>query len=273
MSPARAPGVVRAAASDDVHGAAVTAALGLAGQSLAARFVDHVDNRVPVLTRVFTLLLEHALQHGHVDVLVTAAPPHTTATPGKPRARKQLRVSRPQPGPVMGVAVWLSSYAPPIWEVERRLMRAAGWDAASFVRYVSVSTVQHRPYLTLGDNHGHHQLALLAVHPDHQGAGHADALLEAHHQILRGQGQPAYVEAPGPLRAFFTRHGYHVDQRAAPFDATGHVRAAAAEAGTTLTPMWRSPASAGPLRSTTARPVDGTPLRTRVVDITKGTGP
>lgn len=76
-------------------------------------------------------------------------------------------------------------------------------------------------------------LAILAVHPGHQGRGIGTALLRAHHARLDQAGTPGYLEASSPRnRALYQRHGYTL-RPGGPFHLPG--------GGPPMWPMWRAP--------------------------------
>jgi GNAT superfamily N-acetyltransferase len=77
----------------------------------------------------------------------------------------------------------------------------------------------------------HHHLAILAVHPDHQGQGTGTALLHVHHASLDAAGMPAYLEASGPrTRRLYLTCGYQ--DHGLPIHLAG---------GPLMHPMWRNP--------------------------------
>jgi hypothetical protein len=81
----------------------------------------------------------------------------------------------------------------------------------------------------------HHHLVLLAVCPELQNTGRANALLAHHHGVLDAGGWACYAEASGgACRDLYERHGY---QTGAPFGRPGMPL---------LWPMWRPPLPAGP---------------------------
>jgi GNAT superfamily N-acetyltransferase len=133
-----------------------------------------------------------------------------------------------------GVAVWLpmtgEHHEPPA-DYDERLVAACGTAVDQF-RALEARMAQQHP------GPPHHYLALLAVHPKHQGTGLGSALLNHHHALLDAQGVPAYLEASSPRsREFYRRHGYRphggplVMEDGAP-----------PETGPAMWPMWRDPA-------------------------------
>jgi GNAT superfamily N-acetyltransferase len=235
--------LVLTASPTHVLAASELAAASLLAHPLSASLVPRVSARLPALTSVLTVLIAHALEHGHVDVLIAPA----RSTIPLPKQRKAPLAAPTQTctvrGSLAGVAVWSSSSGPPIPDIGRRLERAAGRDAVPFARYLSASDVHHPASFGM-PGAIHHHLNLLAIHPAHQRAGHAGALMRAHHRLLDDRGTPAYVEVPGDLHQFFAQHGYRGDPRTIPFDAAGRpgLRPAPRSAAT-LTPMWRPPDS------------------------------
>lgn len=134
--------------------------------------------RPKIMTADFQILVEHALDHGHID-LVEGAP---------------------------AAAVWVDRTVPvpepP--DYDRRLAAACGEWTDRF-RVLDELFEKNHP------QEPHHHLELLAVHPDAQRSGLGTALLDHHHAVLDRTGTSAYLEATGPRsRDLYLRHGYEL---------------------------------------------------------------
>ncbi|MEV0587039.1 GNAT family N-acetyltransferase [Nonomuraea sp. NPDC050310] len=130
--------------------------------------------RQEIMAANFRILVEHAMLHGHVDVL--------------------------DEGPA--VAVWFHNDRevpdPPDYDVRQA---AAVGDNVERFRVLDELFGKNHPH------EPHHHLAFLAVHPESQGRGLGSRLMEHHHAELGGL--PAYLEASSPSsRALYLRHGY-----------------------------------------------------------------
>ncbi|HET8684735.1 MAG TPA: GNAT family N-acetyltransferase [Micromonosporaceae bacterium] len=168
--------VVRAEPGD----AAVVAALvAEAFESLAVThwLVPDPAARRTVLAADMAILVEHALELGHIDMVEDRS----------------------------AAAVWFQRGAepvPPPPEYERRLAVACGPWSDRF-RILDALFEAHKPRAP------HHHLALLAVTPARQGTGLGSALLRHHHRYLDRQRIPAYLEASSVRsRYLYRRHGY-----------------------------------------------------------------
>ena len=158
--------------------------------------------RTKVLQADFLIMVEHALVHGHVDLLVD----HSAA------------------------AVWFPHAAvdemPPPPDYDARLVAACGPHADRFRKLDVLFDASH-PH---GVEHQH--LAFLAVLPASQGQGRGTVLLNRNHGLLDAAGVAGYLEASGPrARELYLRHGYR-DRAGAPFHLPG---------GPPMWPMWREP--------------------------------
>jgi predicted N-acetyltransferase YhbS len=105
-------------------------------------------------------------------------------------------------------ALWLpvtaAGPAPPA-RYDTRLAAATGRWHIAFTAF-DATLDSHHPAGT-----AHHHLALLAVHPHHQGQGTGSLLLATHHAALDHDGIPAYLEAATKRsRRLYARHGYVV---------------------------------------------------------------
>jgi GNAT superfamily N-acetyltransferase len=157
--------------------------------------------RRAVLPAFFAIHVEHALATGIV---------HTT--PARTAAALWLPVSAAGPAPPAGY--------------DARLAAATGRWHSQFTAF-DATLDRHHPAGT-----AHHHLALLAVHPHHQGQG-TGSLLLAHHAALDHERIPAYLEAATVrTRRLYTRYGY-VLRSDAPIRLPG--------GGPPMWPMWREP--------------------------------
>jgi GNAT superfamily N-acetyltransferase len=169
------PPIVRAAPTD-IDLAAQLIADGFAGLAAAAWLVPDPDRRRAVLHGNFRIAVEHAIVHGHVDLLADRT----------------------------AVAVWFhrDKPAPPPPHYEQRLAAACGQHTKRF-QVLDNLLHTHHPI------EAHHHLALLAVSPAHWRTGRGTALLRHHHTDLDQAGLPAYLEASSTdSRALYARHGY-----------------------------------------------------------------
>jgi GNAT superfamily N-acetyltransferase len=157
--------------------------------------------RRAIFPAYFAIHVQHALATGIV---------HTT--PGRTAAALWLPVSASGPAPPAGY--------------HARLAAATGRWHSQFTAF-DATLDSHHPAGT-----AHHHLALLAVHPHHQGQG-TGSLLLAHHAALDHAGIPAYLQAATVrTRRLYTRYGYVVCSDA-PIRLPG--------GGPAIWPMWREP--------------------------------
>ncbi|MGF1646371.1 MAG: GNAT family N-acetyltransferase [Kineosporiaceae bacterium] len=161
------------------------------------------EHRHGVLAGQFALVIEHALRHGEVWRTLD----HTA------------------------VAVWFhadGTPVPPIPDYPDRLQAVTGAYRARFDDFDKALDRVH-PGAT------HHHLAMLAVHPDHQGRGLGSALLRFHHRYLDRHGVPAYLEAASDRNVgFAVRHGYRLAGPPITLPSSGP----------SLWPMWRAAGTA-----------------------------
>jgi GNAT superfamily N-acetyltransferase len=158
--------------------------------------------RRAVFPSYFAIHVEHALATGIV---------HTT--PDRTAAALWLPVSAGRPASPAGY--------------DARLAAATGRWHAGFTAFDAELEAHHPAGIA------HHHLALLAVHPDHQGQGTGSLLLAAHHAALDQDGIPAYLEAATTrTRRLYARHGY--------FRCPGPPIRLPGE-GPLMWPMWREP--------------------------------
>ncbi len=115
------------------------------------------------------------------------------------------------------VALWLSNGSghdePPPGYDARLAAVAGGW-----IDRFRAFDAQLDKYHPGGARHDH--LAILAVHPTLQDRGIGSALLDAHHEVLAGGGEPvaAYLEAASlDSRRLYARHGYQDLPETIPF--------------------------------------------------------
>jgi ribosomal protein S18 acetylase RimI-like enzyme len=138
--------------------------------------VEDESERIPVMTGFLRLGVEHAIEHGVVEVI----------------------------GDLDGVAVWLPFLTPEIPDHEQRLEAACGRYTTRFRALGQVMEANH-PI-------GHHEyLPYLAVRPNLRGRGLGRTLLEYHHTKLNLTNQAAYLEAASPASIrLYQRHGYQL---------------------------------------------------------------
>jgi ribosomal protein S18 acetylase RimI-like enzyme len=196
--------IYQATGPQHVDAAANTIAVAFSQLQATAWLVPDPNRRMKILTAVFAITVEHALEYGHVDML----------------DREGF------PGAATGAAVWFAHEGPPIPEprdYDARLQHAAGEYVDRFHRLDDLFEAHH-PGME------HDYLALLAAQPTGRGIG--TSLLEHHHAHLDRAGLPAYLEAASSQsRALYQRHGYEACGE--PFELPN---------GATFYPMQRPPA-------------------------------
>jgi GNAT superfamily N-acetyltransferase len=171
------PAVVRPTFSD-IDAIAALIAEAFTPLPAAAWLVPDADHRTRVLRDQFTILIEHALFFGHIDLLADRT----------------------------AVAVWVHRLGPvpPPPHYEQRLQAACGPYTNRFRHLDHLFEARH-------PLEPHHHLALLAVTADAQRSGRGTALLAHHHAALDAIGVPAYLEASSSdSRDLYARHGYQV---------------------------------------------------------------
>ncbi|MGW8379882.1 GNAT family N-acetyltransferase [Streptomyces sp. ODS28] len=206
MTRSTAP-AIQSAGLDDVPEIAELIATAFAPLAVARWLVPHgpggpddTTERVRRLTANFAVHVEHALEHGHIDLT----------------------------GDRTGVAVWVHQEpgAPEPPEPAGYPARLAASAGPHLARFQALDEA-------FGENHPqepHHHLAFLAVHPGRQGDGLGTALLHHHHAALEAAGRAGYLEASSERsRALYRRHGYR--DMGDPF----HLR----PDGPPMWPMWR----------------------------------
>ncbi|PPK67166.1 GNAT family N-acetyltransferase [Actinokineospora auranticolor] len=137
--------------------------------------IDKPAARLPALTASFTILVEHALEHGRVDLISDQA-----------------------------VAVWFhrDREVPEPRDYEARVAAGTGEYASRF-QLLDEAFESHHPAAP------HHHLALLAVHPEHQNKGLGGALLADYHARLDREGTAAFLEASTLASSrLYQRYGY-----------------------------------------------------------------
>jgi GNAT superfamily N-acetyltransferase len=214
--------IYAARTSSDVQ--AATAIIAEAFTALAACewLVPDRERRRDVLAGVFEILVLHALDHGHIDLLTQAPADGEAARTGEGCTGE---------GAGIGAAVWFhhDHPIPPPPDYDERLRQAAGEHTERF-QVLDEMFDAHHPHAL-----AHHHLAFLAVLPAHQGTLIGSALLTHHQGRLSAEGMPAYLESSTPdSRRLYSTHGYRdCDQ---PF---------ALPNGAPFYPMWRvaSPAA------------------------------
>ncbi|MBT8227898.1 MAG: GNAT family N-acetyltransferase [Dactylosporangium sp.] len=169
------PGIV-GVTDDDVSPIAGMVAEALFPLRAAQWTIPDPERRQITIADTAAVLIEHALRHGHVDLLSDRS----------------------------AVAVWFhhERSIPTPSDLDQRLETAFG-RYADRLRAVRQVLATHRP------TESHHHLALFAVRPDCQGTGRGTLLLRHHHQILDGCGMPSSTVVTG-LRAanLCEREGY-----------------------------------------------------------------
>ena len=134
--------------------------------------------RLTCLREQFGLLIAHAVDHGHVDVMSDGT----------------------------GAAVWFArtSAIPEPPDYDERLSKICGPLLPRFVALDDAFAAHH-------PEEPHHHLAFLAVRQDVRQKGIGTALIEHHHRFLDQESIPAYLEASGPsTRDLYARLGYAV---------------------------------------------------------------
>jgi len=205
------------AAAQDVPTAVEVIATAFAELQATAWLVPDQTERVRVLRRVFTIMVEHTIQHGRVRLLI-----HLTHHQGG------------TVGAVGGAAVWIHDQhpLPPPPDYDQRLWQAAGLHAPRFAHLDDLFEGHHPDPVSRPHDH----LAFLAVPPRMQGRGLGSRLLTDQHAVHDRAGIPAYLEAASPAsRALYLRHGYQ--PYGEPF---------ALPNGATFYPMWRDAPGSSP---------------------------
>lgn len=168
---------IRPATAADLLVAASVVAGAFHPLAVARWLVPDEMQRLRMFPGYFAIFLEHAFEHGAVDL-----------SPGRE-----------------AVAAWLPHTGPSVpapADYDRRLAEVAGGWLGRFTTFDALLEEHHPTW-------AHHYLALLAVRPDRQGRGLGSALLEHHHAELDRAGLPAYLEASSrSSRSLYLRHGY-----------------------------------------------------------------
>ncbi|MBN1172492.1 MAG: GNAT family N-acetyltransferase, partial [Micromonosporaceae bacterium] len=160
--------------------------------------VPDPEHRQAAMAGQFAILIEHALDCGQVDVLADGT----------------------------GAAVWFHREGPfrPPHDYDERLASVCGAYTNRFQALDELFETHHPA-------EPHHHLAMLAVHPRHQGTGRGTLLLRHHQRVLDEQHLPAYLEAAGFHNVnLYSHEGYRLSATpfALPNDAYFY-------------PMWRDP--------------------------------
>lgn len=142
--------------------------------------VPQPELRLDVTRGYFAILVSHALQQGHVDVLDDGS----------------------------GAAVWFHRADhltdPPDYEHRRRA--ACGQHTAAF-EILDAVFERHHPTAP------HDYLAYIAVDPRLHGTGRGGLLLDCHHRRLDEAGVPAYLEASTESNiALYAKFGYNIGE-------------------------------------------------------------
>lgn len=179
MSATAAHTHIRAAGPGDAPGIGWLLAAAFQQGDLGPWLIPAPEERTHRYLPYFTILAEHALTYGQVDVLLDIA-----------------------------VAIWYrhdDQPQPVIRDYPQRLSAAVGPHCPRFYA-LDAAMHTHHPQTP-----PHDYLAYLAVRPQWQGRGIGSRLLEHRHRQLDTDPMPAYLEATG-LRnqALYLRHGYQV---------------------------------------------------------------
>ncbi|MFI6595308.1 GNAT family N-acetyltransferase [Nonomuraea sp. NPDC050536] len=178
--------MIRRAEPGEAQSVAELVATAFLPMRATAYLVPEPERRHRIITADFRILVEHALEHGQVDVVDEG-----------PAAAVWFPVTGPVPEPA---------------DYEARLAAATGDCLERFQLLDKLFEANHPA-------EPHHHLAFLAVHPDRQGRGIGSALLEHHHAALGGTA--AYLEASHPKsRDLYARHGYQAREPFALPDGT-----------------------------------------------------
>lgn len=178
-----APAIRRADDSDYQNLTMVLTAAFLHGDFAAYLIPGLIDRSVRYFP-YFELIAEHALTHGHVDLIMDeqSAMPAAAAT--------WFRIDNGQ-------------LPPDLPGYDAQLAAAVG---PALPRFRALDQTMHHRHPTDRD---HDYLGHLAVQPGLQGKGLGSRLLEHHHRQLDIAGRHAYLEATGDRNArLYERHGY-----------------------------------------------------------------
>jgi ribosomal protein S18 acetylase RimI-like enzyme len=178
---------LRRAEPDDAATVALLVATAFGDLDVCTWLVPDDAERARILPRYFSIVVDHAVTHGTVEVTADYS----------------------------AAAVWLTAPFPDIPDYDTRLAAVCGrWTP----RFRTLDEQMHHAH---PHDVPHEYLAFLAVAPAQQGRGAGTALLEHHHTILDAQRRPVYLEASNSRsRNLYTRHGYL--DRAAPLDLPYH---------------------------------------------------
>jgi GNAT superfamily N-acetyltransferase len=169
---------IRRATAADAGRVAELIATAFAPLAASAWLVPEPAERLPIMTANLRILVDHAIEYGHVD-LIDEGP--------------AAAVWFPRTGPIPEPA-----------DYDRRLTAACGRWTDRF-RVLDSLFDEHHP------GEPHHHLALLAVQPERQGGGLGTALLRREHAELDAAAIPAYLEASSTLsRDLYLRQGYEL---------------------------------------------------------------
>jgi GNAT superfamily N-acetyltransferase len=168
--------VIVRARTRDAHQVAAVIAAAFGDLDVAAWLVPPAEDRQRVLYAHFRILVDHAIDHGDIQMTANRA----------------------------AAAVWLPRHRPlpDIPDYEHRLWLACGTYTERFAE-LDAAFDKHHPA------EAHHHLALLAVEPARQGRGLGSALLARYHARLDRDRMPAYLEASSHnSRRLYLRYGY-----------------------------------------------------------------
>ncbi len=167
---------IRRATPADASRVAELIATAFAPLDAVAWLVPEPADRQRIMTADFRIFVDHAIEHGHVDLIDEV-----------PAAAVWFPRTEPIPEPA---------------DYDRRLAAACDPWTDRF-RVLDALFEENHP------DEPHYHLALLAVEPEWQGGGPGSALLRRRHSELDATATPAYLEASSTgSRDLYLRHGY-----------------------------------------------------------------
>jgi GNAT superfamily N-acetyltransferase len=144
---------------------------------LAGWLVPDEDQRRSIYPPYFQMMAQHAIEHGHVEILGDDA-----------------------------TAVWYDLGPEPTITIDNYDKRLAAITGGTLDRFQQLDAAMHTHH-PRGTPHAY--LAFLAVRQQRQGQGLGTMLLKHRHTDLDRERRPAYLEATGPRNsALYQNHGY-----------------------------------------------------------------